>query len=745
MSRRIKAVQAILAIFCVAGVIQAAGEKSAASPSTTALPASTSDTSHPNILFVIMDDVGIDQMHSFGYGGPVPPKMPVIDTIADHGIKFRNAWSMPECSPARAAFFTGRWPLRNNIFQAIGSNDLNNSQVATWEITPPKLLEPAHYESGMIGKFHLGGPENNEAGNGAPASVGFTDFYGWLGGLPASIDTTAGLRNQLRKYDCGFVPTAVNGGADSGACYNAVLGGAPKCIDLSGTNQEGDSAGLQCLTQGGVMVPHQTCEKSSASEVNFNIQNAHYVSQLVVNRHGEVDEANLKDPRTRGFRATIEVDAAIDWINSHIGGPNPWMATVSFSVDHSPFQPPPGALLSPETQALVQAIGAGKDCTSLPALRVLSNAMIEAMDTEFGRLLVETGLATRNGNGDLVYDPSAKNTVIVIVGDNGSLGQTVKMPFDPSRAKATAYQTGVWVPLIVAGPMVVQPGRQVDAMVNEVDIFQLFGEIAGIDVKNAVPRPIDSYPMMAYLTNPSQESLRTYNFTQGGLNLQKDGAHNGPCVIQAFQLSPAVCTQTPVSKSVCEDNGGVWWGKKATDPSTYGGGLNECWQVNQSIYKHNRLRYSAKKVTQNPQTAIAVRNQKYKLVYNQWEDYNIPTDGPITIESTEFYKVNEEPGNSVLIDKEGSNLLSGTLTRVQQSNFDALQHQMDTVLASAPACPGDGNGDGKVNNLDVTDFYEIFDSWGLSSHYDFNLDGETNLADLAIIQDHIGPCPKPPQ
>jgi hypothetical protein len=68
--------------------------------------------------------------------------------------------------------------------------------------------------------------------------------------------------------------------------------------------------------------------------------------------------------------------------------------------------------------------------------------------------------------------------------------------------------------------MAILPGRQVDAMVHEVDIFQLFGEIAGIDVNRTVPRPIDSYPMMAYLTHPNQPSLRKYNFTQGGLSLQ---------------------------------------------------------------------------------------------------------------------------------------------------------------------------------------------------------------------------------
>ncbi len=52
--------------------------------------------------------------------------------------------------------------------------------------------------------------------------------------------------------------------------------------------------------------------------------------------------------------------------------------------------------------------------------------MTEAMDTEFGRLMVETGLATRNPDGSLAYDPKASNTVIVIVGDNGSLGYAVE-------------------------------------------------------------------------------------------------------------------------------------------------------------------------------------------------------------------------------------------------------------------------------------------------------------------------------
>jgi arylsulfatase A-like enzyme len=98
----------------------------------------------PNILFIIMDDVGIDQMTAFGYGGVGPdalsnppdrpadrrPDLPNIQVIADRGIRFRNTWSMPACSTSRAVFFTGRYPLRTNVLGALVPDDLANAQVS---------------------------------------------------------------------------------------------------------------------------------------------------------------------------------------------------------------------------------------------------------------------------------------------------------------------------------------------------------------------------------------------------------------------------------------------------------------------------------------------------------------------------------------------------------------------------------------------------------------------------------------
>ena len=92
-----------------------------------------------------------------------------------------------------------------------------------------------------------------------------------------------------------------------------------------------------------------------------------------------------------------------------------------------------------------------------------------------------------------------KNQLKVIISGGGTGGHifpaiaianAVKEPFDIGRAKATAYQTGVWVPLIVAGPVVAEPNRDVEHMVNMVDVFRLFGDMAGIDVPAAVPREV---------------------------------------------------------------------------------------------------------------------------------------------------------------------------------------------------------------------------------------------------------------
>jgi hypothetical protein len=679
----------------------------------------------PNILLVVMDDIGIDQWALFGYGGTTPAAMPNITAIAQAGIKFHNLWSMPACSNGRAALFTGRYPFRTHVFTAIGNNDLANFMVNPNETTLPKLLKQRGYKSALFGKFHLGIQGNNPYGYGMVHALGFDYFDGWLDatGDPSSIDTTAGGVALAGTWSCGFVRDANHGGADTGACYAS--DNTCSVITKSGA----EAPGRICRDSGGIFDPNQACANSLPGYIKFATLSGHSVSPLVINNEdGSVVQVPPTNIRSRTYRGTEPVDAAINWIHQQPAN-QPWAVSLDFATAHTPVQQPPQSLLpiaEPDTSNL--------DCSSTIDQRVLTNQMEEALDVEVGRLLVATGLATRDQGGQLVYHPKQTNTVLVFVTDNGSLGSVVKLPFDGSRSKSTVYQTGVWNPAIVAAPQVNQPGRQVNAMVNIVDLYQLFGQLAGIDVHMSVPRAVDSASMLPYLVNPSQSSIRKSNFTEIGTNLHAGGEINGPC-----QYNTTTCTQIAPTQSVCEDNNGIWWGVGATDPSTAGSaGLKLCCDV--AVYQANHSETVSTDIY--PLEAFAVRNNLYKLVINDYQAYDATSNSCVATSTKEFYQINENVPLPKLDTANADLLANGVkLNPAQQKNYDSLNAQFKTLLASQPACPGDINLDGTVDYLDVA-AWEMFQALSTASSWaDIDLDGMTNDVDLSIILQNQGACP----
>ena len=687
-------------------------------------------TPPPNILLIVTDDIGIDQWKLFGYGGNTPAATPNIDAIAQAGVKFHNMWAMPACSNGRAALFTGRYPFRTRVFTAIGSADLANYMVNPNEVTAPRLLKQRGYTSALFGKFHLGTQDNNPYGLGMVGALGFDYYDGWLDetGDPSSIDSTAGGVAEAGTWSCGFVRDASHGGADTGACYAA----DNTCQVLSKTGAE--APGRICRDGGGIFDPNQSCVSPVPGYINFGTLSGHYVSPLVINNaDGSVDQVPSTDIRSRTFRATEQVDAAISWINQQ-PKTQPWMASVTFASAHTPLMQPPSQLLpasEPDTSNL--------DCTNLVDQNVINNQMVEALDSEVGRLLVSTGLATRSPTGQLIYK-AQNNTYVVFVTDNGSTGTVAKSPFDTIRAKSTVYQTGVWVPGIVAGPGVKRPGRQVNAMVNIADLYQLFGELAGIDVHASVPWTVDSVSMLPYLKTPGRASIRKTNYTEIGTNFHANGVINGPC-----QYGLGICTQIAPTQGVCEDNNGIWWGAGATHPSTKGippGGFSLCCEV--AAWQHDHPDPEMPQMVTNifPLAAKAIRNNDFKLVINSYEAYDSASNSCVPSSSTEFYEINEKVPTPKL-DNAGDDLLTNQpkLTPRQQKNFAALSQELNALLASQPACPGDINLDGVVNYLDIAEWGKYQALTGLSSWADINQDGMTDDADLAIILQNQGICP----
>ena len=133
---------------------------------------------------------------------------------------------------------------------------------------------------------------------------------------------------------------------------------------------------------------------------------------------------------------------------------------------------------------------------SLPYYR----AAIEAMDTEIGRLFAAIG-------------PEAMaNTHVIYLGDNGTPGQVVQPPFTSRRAKGSLYNGGIHVPFVVAGPAVVNPGRDAHALVNGVDVYSTILELAGVDVAATIPPMViqDSVSIVPYLANPDEAPRREW-------------------------------------------------------------------------------------------------------------------------------------------------------------------------------------------------------------------------------------------
>lgn len=119
----------------------------------------------PNIIFILTDDLGFNQIGAYG---DTPIKTPNLDRLAQNGIRFTQAYSgNTVCSPSRVSLFTGR-------DGRLMENNSNTVQLKDIDVTLAHVLKNASYDTALFGKYSIG----SQMGVTDPLAMGFDTWFG---------------------------------------------------------------------------------------------------------------------------------------------------------------------------------------------------------------------------------------------------------------------------------------------------------------------------------------------------------------------------------------------------------------------------------------------------------------------------------------------------------------------------------------------------------------------------------------
>ncbi len=136
------------------------------------ITACAEEEKQPNILVIWGDDIGWQNLSSYGMG-TMGYTTPNIDSIAEEGIRFTDHYAQPSCTAGRAAFITGQYPIRSGMTTVGQPGDSLGLQAGSPSLA--EVMKSAGYATGHFGKNHLG--DRNEH---LPTMHGFEEFFGNL-------------------------------------------------------------------------------------------------------------------------------------------------------------------------------------------------------------------------------------------------------------------------------------------------------------------------------------------------------------------------------------------------------------------------------------------------------------------------------------------------------------------------------------------------------------------------------------
>ncbi len=133
--------------------------------------AQAQDNQKPNIVYFLVDNLGMGELSCYDGGITRGAETPRIDRLADQGMKLWNFAPETQCTPSRSALMTGRYSIRSGTHSVALAGD--GGGLVTWERTMAEVLSDNGYATSCVGKWHIGASDGRW-----PTDNGFDEWYG---------------------------------------------------------------------------------------------------------------------------------------------------------------------------------------------------------------------------------------------------------------------------------------------------------------------------------------------------------------------------------------------------------------------------------------------------------------------------------------------------------------------------------------------------------------------------------------
>ncbi|KAM8872727.1 steryl-sulfatase isoform 1-T3 [Synchiropus picturatus] len=448
---------------------------------------SLKQTNKPNFVLIMVDDMGIGDL---GCYGNKTLRTPNIDQLAQEGVKLTHHIAAASlCTPSRAAFLTGRYPIRSGLashgMTGVFIFNAASGGLPQEEVTFANIVKRQGYETALIGKWHLGlNCKNSTDHCHHPSTHGFKYFFG----IPLTNLRDCSPNNGTVFMIHKFLPYRTL----------AVILASALVLHFSGLLRLHRKVTLTLLT----------LLLMFAAAILLFIQIIPYLNCVLMKDHRIIEQPyrseNLTQAMTRDAVTFMERNAE-----------RPFLLFFS--------------LLQVHTAMFASAAFRGT------SQHGIYGDAVHEVDWSVGQI-IQT----------LTRLQLAGNTLVYLTSDQGAHLEEISASGEVHRGwngiykggKSTNWEGGIRVPGIVRWPGTIPGGREVDEPTSNMDLFPTVVRLSGA----ALPedREIDGRDMMDLLQGSVQRSDHEFlfHYCNAFLNAVRWKPRNSSSVWKAFYFTP---------------------------------------------------------------------------------------------------------------------------------------------------------------------------------------------------------------